>query len=36
LAIREKTLGPNHPFVGAPLANLAELDRALGRRDRNR
>ena len=31
LAIREKTLGPDHPDVGTSLNNLAELYRAQGR-----
>jgi tetratricopeptide (TPR) repeat protein/CHAT domain-containing protein len=31
LAIRETTLGPDHPSVGASLSNLAELYRAQGR-----
>ncbi|MCP4350132.1 MAG: tetratricopeptide repeat protein [Desulfobacterales bacterium] len=30
LAIREKTLGPEHPYVAASLNNLAELYRRLG------
>ncbi len=31
LAIREKTLGPEHPDLGGSLNNLAELYRATGR-----
>jgi tetratricopeptide (TPR) repeat protein len=30
LAIREKALGPNHPFVVATLADLAEMESARG------
>ena len=31
LAIREKSLGPNHPAVATSLNNLARLYRAQGR-----